>query len=97
MISRIRIEAFGHTAAEVENWLTALASRVNFDFGLQSSFGEQVIQRNVGEPEGTRLAFNGRLILHPNVAEDAPQRHAIVGVTGDQNYRWTPERGTERV
>jgi hypothetical protein len=73
MISRIRIDGFGHSASEVETWLWAAASRMNDDLQLDASFGEQVIERDLPEPHGSRHAFRGRLTLHPNTAENARQ------------------------
>lgn len=95
MISRIRFDAFGSTAAEVENWLRAAASQTNHDLALQSSFGEQVIERSLAEPEGSRFAFKGRLILHPNTAEDAPQKHEAVATNFNfvNGTGWTATTG----
>lgn len=84
MISRIRLEAFGATATDVERDLLGLAAKVsklNVNGNTPSDLmpGEQVIQRELNEPDGCRTAFSGRLILHPNVAEE--QATANPGLT----------------
>lgn len=78
MISRIRIDAFGPTAAAVEHALFAAYARFNDVLELDAMPGEQVIERELAEPHGTRHAFKGRMILHPDVQENAPQRKHVV-------------------
>lgn len=72
MISRIRLEAFGVSAAAVEHTLHQAANSIDehvFGSPAFSWRGEQVIERAMEEPEGSRHAFHGRLLLHPDTAE----------------------------
>lgn len=76
MVTRVRIEAEGASASEVEAILYATADALEERFTWLASRGEQVIQREVAEPDGFS-AFTGRLILHPNVASDSGQVEAL--------------------
>lgn len=86
MITRIRIDAQGATAAEVESHLHWMAAQIAEALGEVAgtpdpqtkreptiSCGEQLIERQVREQQGSFCAHTGRLIVHPNVADDAPQ------------------------
>lgn len=75
-LTRVRLEADGHNAAEVEACLHKAATELEGHLQLESSWGEQVIERDVAEPMG-HTAFRGRMILHPNVADDARQRRVL--------------------
>lgn len=85
MISRIRVEAFGATAAEVEATLQAAARVIyrSFDDTLPEAEpawpadGETHIERDLAEPLGTATAWKGRMLLHLNVADDARQREVL--------------------
>lgn len=72
MVTRVRIEAQGGSAAEVEATLRLVADTLESIYGWIASRGEQVIERQMAEPEG-HTAHAGRLILHPNVASDSGQ------------------------
>lgn len=96
MISRIRIDAFGASAADVEHALMAAYARFNEVLELDASPGEQVIERQLEEPYGTRHAFNGRMTLHPDVQEAAPQRKHIERGNPNTTFYWTPEGGTQK-
>lgn len=72
MITRVRIEAEGGSASEVEAQLTKFAAALDEMMGWLASDGEQVIERQLVEPSG-HTAHKGRLILHPNVASDSGQ------------------------
>lgn len=76
MVTRVRIEARGASAAEVEAVLHAAAAAFAEELGEDTAHGEQFIEREMAEPAGY-TAFSGRLILHPNVASDAPQVEAL--------------------
>ena len=73
MVTRLRIESEGATAREVEEFLSALAETLDRLIGWDASRGECVIERQQSEPEGAATAWAGRLILHPNVANDSRQ------------------------
>lgn len=73
LLSRLRLEAFGDSAAAVEWTLKRAARTIEETLDLEGCSGEQVIERDVGEPDGD-FAYKGRLIYHPNVADDAKQR-----------------------
>lgn len=68
MISRIRLEAFGATADEVERTLYPHAEEIEKLLGRPVSYGQCVIERKLDEPSGSRFAFEGRLILHPDIS-----------------------------
>lgn len=74
MVTRIRIEAQGESAAEVERHINTLARAISemIGDGEEIVLGQLVIQRDDGEPVG-HTAFNGRGLLYLNVASDAPQ------------------------
>lgn len=72
MVTRVRIEAMGASAAEVEAHMNAVADLLDGRFNWIASRGEQIIKRELGEPDG-HTAFSGRLTLHPNVADDSGQ------------------------
>lgn len=99
MISRIRIDAFGASAADVEHALFTAYAHFNEVLELNAEPGEQVIERDLPEPFGTRHAFKGRMILHPDVQEAAAQRKHVerqalpVGVTTSSNVTLTSATG----
>lgn len=72
MVTRVRIEAQGGSASEVEATLLLVAATLDSIYDWNAGRGEQVIERQVVEPEGPTAHF-GRLILHPNVANDSGQ------------------------
>lgn len=76
-LTRIRLEAEGHTASDVDFALRRAAEVMEDMLFLDASPGECVIQREQGEPNGAETSYSGRLILHPNVAEDARQRGLV--------------------
>lgn len=77
MVTNVRIDADGQTAAEVEKLLHGVADALDEQFGWIASRGELVIERQLAEPEGAHTAFHGRLKLHPNVASDSGQVDAF--------------------
>ncbi len=80
MVFRVRVEAYGYSAADCENSLRKAADAMDVHLGLEATRGEQVIEKDSGEPEGSLFHFKGRLILHPNVADSALQlRHPNMG------------------
>jgi hypothetical protein len=84
MITRVRLEACGPSAARVEKALVLAAQAIDGQLHLQALMdGESVIERQVEEPFGGDFAWRGRLVLHANVAEDAKQR----GLYDDGNFR----------
>lgn len=82
MISRIRIEAYAPSAAEVEATLKAAyalivqtlepGSRVSGSIEAEPD-DEMVIERDLVEPFGSITAFKGRMRLLLNVANDGGQ------------------------
>lgn len=76
MITRIRIEGRGATAAEVEAHMNAIADALDEKFDLQSGRGGQFIQRDAKEPDGY-TAFTGKMTMYPNVASDSGQVAAL--------------------
>jgi hypothetical protein len=70
MISRIRLDAYGGTAGQCEQALLAAASSIDNALWPEQSgpaYGAQVIERNLVEPMGSKFAFQGRLVLHPDL------------------------------
>lgn len=90
MVTRVRIDADGATATEVEAVLRAVAEALEERYTWLAPLGEQVIERQLAEPEGATTAFRGRLTLHPNVASDSGQVEALAaqGVQVTRPY-WT--------
>lgn len=98
MISRIRIEAFGASAAEVEATLHAAASVIyrSFDDTVPDAGeklipdGEQHIERDLVEPAGTVDAWKGRMLLHLNVASDSRQIGVLEAMGVEvSKFAWT--------
>lgn len=68
MISRIRIDAYGSTASNVEEQLLDFAVKCDQATGAtECSYGEMVIERQLTEEYGTAFAFKGRQTLHPSI------------------------------
>lgn len=76
MVTRVRIDAEGASATEVEATLFAVADSLDATYRWHASRGEQVIERQLAEPPGF-TAYRGRLTLHPNVASDSGQRDVL--------------------
>lgn len=100
MVTRVRIEAHGASAAEVEAHLNAVASAIrDMIEGVGDGFelGQMVIQREEGEPAG-HTAFSGRGLLYLNVASDAGQVGWLRHNTGtcttleDGQNHWSQEQ-----
>lgn len=68
MLSRIRLDAYGGSADEVERTLYPHAAEMERLLGVSVSRGECVIERQVDEPEDGPFAFRGRLLLHPDIS-----------------------------
>lgn len=68
MISRIRLNSYGSTAALCSQVLHDHANLIEEMLGVSVSRGEEVIQRSLAEPDGCDYAYEGRLTLHPDVA-----------------------------
>lgn len=82
MVTRVRIEAQGATAAEVEAHLQCAADAVAGYLGESEPIkGEQFIERDQSEPEGY-TAHKGRLLVYLNVASDSPQVVVLRRETG---------------
>lgn len=67
-VGRVRIDAFGESASEVEATLLEYAGRC--DAATQASevtYGECVIERNLEEQYGAPYSWRGRMILHPTI------------------------------
>jgi hypothetical protein len=67
-VARVRVDAFGESAAEVEVTLLAYGGRC--DAASQASecqYGECVIERNLEEQWGATYSWRGRLILTPSI------------------------------
>lgn len=73
MISRIRLDAYGKSPEDVANTLYPHADLIEGPavLGVPVSRGECVIERQLGEPEGSAFAFRGRLVLHPDISTTA--------------------------
>jgi hypothetical protein len=72
MISHVRIKAFGPTIADVDKDLREAAHHIRPLLRQPVYEGDYVIQRdnaNAIAGESSRDEFEGRLILHPNVAK----------------------------
>jgi hypothetical protein len=82
MISRIRIDGSGESAADVEAGLHDAADRVEAAFAPHAvKRGEQVIERDLEEPDGS-FAFIGRLLLYLPM----PSRVRITDSSGSASF-----------
>lgn len=71
MISRVRIDAYGTEPAELHAELLAMATACDNLTGRPScAYGEQVIERNLTEEDGTSFAWKGRITIHPDVGTE---------------------------
>ena len=77
MISRIRIEGNGRSAADVETQFLRFLDVIEGHVDSQASTGELFIQREQGEPEGP-TAFSGRMLIYLNVSPDGEQTRTLV-------------------
>ncbi len=77
MVTRVRIDAEGATAGEVEAIFHAVAEALEERYGWLAAPGEMVIERQLAEPIGSHTTFSGRTTLHPNVASDSKQVEAL--------------------
>lgn len=83
-IARVRIDAYGESASEVEATLLEYASRC--DAAMQASecaYGECVIERNLEEQWGETYSWRGRLILHPTIGSIPSSERAANAVSAD--------------
>lgn len=70
LISRVRLDAFGRSAAEVEATLLDYATRSDMAAERQScAYGECVIERNLLEEWGDSYSWKGRFVLHPDIGQ----------------------------
>jgi hypothetical protein len=67
MLTRIRLDALGYTAEEVERTLYPHADKIEKLIGRGISRGECVIERDVVEPDDSKFAWKGRLVLHVDI------------------------------
>lgn len=68
MISRIRIEAYGRAASDVEHQLLAFGEKCDVALNVVScASGEMVIERQLAEPYGSEFGFKGRYTLYPDI------------------------------
>lgn len=87
MVSRIRLDAFGETAAAVEQALNTAAHKINEALEADAALdGDMVIERSSAEPYGTRHAYRGRLSIHPDTQETLAQ--GTVGSGSSSNFQW---------
>lgn len=71
VVNRVRIEASGPSVGAVSVALYEAARRMAGLNGFEHdpARGQEVYERNLEEPDDSRWAYSGRLILHPVVAE----------------------------
>lgn len=70
-ITRVRFDAYGPHAADVSDRLIGFATQVDGLLGvIECSYGECVIERNLGEEDGTPYAWKGRLTIHPSIGRE---------------------------
>lgn len=68
VIARVRIDAYGTSAAEIEATLLEYATRCDMATERPSvSYGQCVIERNLEEQWGADYSWKGRLVLHPDI------------------------------
>lgn len=71
-ICRVRVDAYGSNAEICSRVLHDHAHGIEQLLGVSVARGEEVIQRKLGEPEGTIFAYEGRLLLHPDISVPSP-------------------------
>ena len=89
MISRIRLDAFGYEAGEVANTLSSHADEIEKLLGKCVARGECVIERDLPEPDGSRQAFKGRMLLYPDVSPPSPG----ITLSSATNMQWVTTGG----
>lgn len=90
MISRVRFEAYGPTAAEVEKQLLEFASVCDSAISVESvAYGEMVIERQLTEAYGSEYAFKGRQTLHPSIGVAPFVPAAVLTAHEQSNVRLT--------
>lgn len=83
MVTRVRIDAMGASAAEVEKHLHAIANVIAETVGEGvPHLGQQLISRADSESVG-HTAHEGRLLVYLNTADDAPQVTWLTERTGE--------------
>lgn len=78
-LTSIRLEAQGVSASAVEKRLVTASLVIDEAIGGGSSYGDQVIETDMNEPEGAVTYHKGRAKIWPNTADDAPQ-HRVLGI-----------------
>jgi len=90
MISRVRFEAYGPTAASVEQQLLEFASACDSAIGAaETNYGEMVIERQLTEAYGSDYAFKGRQTLHPSIGIAPFVPAAVLAAQEGSNVRLT--------
>ena len=80
MLTRIRLDAIGHTADDVEQTLYPHAELIEQKvLGRGMSRGECVIERDVAEPDDSKFAWKGRLLLYIDL--DSPPGFTVTSST----------------
>jgi hypothetical protein len=70
LVSRVRVDAFGRSASEVESTLLEYGKRCDMAAVRPScSYGECVIERNLNEEWGAEYSWKGRLVIHPDIGQ----------------------------
>lgn len=69
MLTRVRLEARGASATEVELILYPHAEHIERLLNVTVGRGECVIERDRAEPDGP-FAWKGRLVLHPDMSDE---------------------------
>lgn len=83
-VSRVRIDVFGRTAAEVESTLLQFGGRCDSASEAHGcAYGECVIERNLQEEWGDYYSWKGRLVLHPNIGEMTASERAKEALSSD--------------
>ena len=80
-VARVRIDAYGESAAEVEATLLEMAKRC--DAATQASecsYGECVIERNLEEQWGATYSWRGRILLHSTIGTAPGAERAAAAV-----------------
>ena len=66
MISRVRIDSYGHSPGAAASALHECANRL-MAYLPNCSYGEEVIERDLNEPDDSIYVWKGRLNLHPDI------------------------------
>lgn len=86
-IFNIRLRAYGETADVCSRVMHDHADLIEDMLGVHVTRGEEVIERQLAEPDGSLFTYEGRLLLHPDIQSEAEQLWQKRGELGEYNVQ----------